>query len=76
MDAETRARFEAAGWTVGSTQAFLGLTDEEMVLLREVPAEEAWLWQNPAALKSVQQGLKDSAEGRVLDRPAAAPRKP
>lgn len=34
----------------------------------EVPAAEAWLWQNPAAMKSVQQGLRDSTEGRLVDR--------
>ena len=34
----------------------------------EVPATEAWLWQNPAAMKSVQQGLKDSAEGKLVKR--------
>lgn len=34
----------------------------------EVPAAEAWLWQNAAAMKSVQQGLKDSAEGKLVER--------
>lgn len=34
----------------------------------EVPAAEAWLWKNPAAMKAVQQGLKDSAEGKVVER--------
>ena len=34
----------------------------------EVPAAEAWLWTNTAAMKSVQQGLKDSAEGKPVDR--------
>jgi len=34
----------------------------------EVPAVEAWLWQNPAAMKSVQQGLRDSAEGKLVER--------
>lgn len=34
----------------------------------EVPAAEAWLWKNAAAMKSVQQGLKDSAEGKLVDR--------
>lgn len=34
----------------------------------EVPAAESWLWQNPVAMKSVQQGLKDSAEGKLVDR--------
>jgi hypothetical protein len=30
-----------------------------------IPAYEAWLYKNPEALKSVMQGLKDAAEGRV-----------
>lgn len=34
----------------------------------EVPAAEAWLWKNAAALKSVKQGLKDSEEGKLVDR--------
>ena len=34
----------------------------------EVPAAEAWLWQNPVAMKSVRQGLKDAAEGKLVDR--------
>jgi len=29
MDARKRRRLEAAGWKVGTTQEFLGLTDEE-----------------------------------------------
>lgn len=32
----------------------------------EIPAREQWLYDNPTALKSVQQGLKDAAEGRVF----------
>ena len=34
----------------------------------EVPAAEVWLWQNSSAMKSVQQGLKDSGEGKVVKR--------
>ena len=34
----------------------------------EIPAAEAWLWQNSAALNSVRQGLKDSAEGKLVKR--------
>jgi len=30
-----------------------------------VPASEAWLFNNPDALKLVQQGLSDAAQGRV-----------
>jgi hypothetical protein len=29
MDADKKAKLEAAGWTVGSAQSFLGLSDEE-----------------------------------------------
>jgi len=35
MDARMKARFETEGWTVGSAQSFLGLTDEDMALLQE-----------------------------------------
>ena len=34
----------------------------------EVPAVEAWLWKNPTAMKAVQQGLKDSSEGKLVER--------
>jgi hypothetical protein len=34
----------------------------------EVPAAQAWLWQNPAAMKSVREVLKDSAEGKLVQR--------
>ena len=30
-----------------------------------VPASEAWLFNNPEALASVQRGLADAAQGRV-----------
>lgn len=30
-----------------------------------IPASEAWLFQNPAALSSVRRGLNDAAKGRV-----------
>ena len=34
----------------------------------EVPLAEAWLWNNPTAIKAVRQGLKDSAEGKLVER--------
>lgn len=30
-----------------------------------IPASEAWLFNNPAALASVRKGLSDAVEGRV-----------
>lgn len=35
---------------------------------KAIPASEAWLFENPAALASVKQGLKESAEGKRLSR--------
>lgn len=32
---------------------------------KEIPAREAWLFENPAALASVKKGLADAAAGRV-----------
>lgn len=35
----------------------------------EIPAREAWLYQNNTALNSVKRGLKDTANGRVSQMP-------
>ena len=48
------------------------------VLLRpvvEVPAQEAWLYQNKEALKSVRKGIRESARGKAarLDGSLLAP---
>jgi hypothetical protein len=32
--------------------------------VKTIPASEAWLFENPQALASVKQGLKESAEGK------------
>lgn len=32
--------------------------------VKVIPASETWLFENPAALASVKQGLKESAEGK------------
>jgi hypothetical protein len=35
---------------------------------KEIPAREAWLFENKDALDKVRSGLKDAAEGRVSKR--------
>jgi hypothetical protein len=42
------------------------------IQLRKVPASEAWLFENPQALASVKQGLKESAEGKRISRSSFA----
>ena len=36
--------------------------------VKAVPASETWLYENPQALASVKQGLRESAEGKSVDR--------
>jgi hypothetical protein len=36
--------------------------------VRTVPVSEMWLYENPQALASVKQGLKESAEGKSVYR--------
>ena len=36
--------------------------------VKTIPASEAWLYENPEALASVKQGLKESAEGKTVYR--------
>ena len=43
-------------------------SDEAERVLRPSPASEAWLFDNPPALASVKQGLRESAEGKRIYR--------
>jgi hypothetical protein len=36
--------------------------------VKAIPASEAWLFENPQALASVKQGLRESAEGKRIHR--------
>jgi hypothetical protein len=36
--------------------------------VRAIPASEMWLYENPQALASVKQGLRESAEGKSVYR--------
>lgn len=38
--------------------------------LAEFPASEAWIYENPKVLKSIQQGIKEAKEGKLVDRPS------
>lgn len=35
---------------------------------KEIPAREAWLFENPAAIGAVRAGLGEAAQGRLNDR--------
>jgi hypothetical protein len=36
--------------------------------VKTIPASETWLYENPTALASVKQGLRESAEGKSVYR--------
>jgi hypothetical protein len=36
--------------------------------VKTIPASELWIYENPEALASVKQGLRESAEGKSVDR--------
>jgi hypothetical protein len=36
--------------------------------VKAIPASEMWLYENPQALASVKQGLRESAEGKSVYR--------
>ncbi len=36
--------------------------------LVEIPAREKWLFNNPTALRQVQKGIQDAAQGKVIKR--------
>lgn len=62
--------FKTAGFLnavpVETFEAYIG--SEGNILLKprvSIPARELWLHQNPAALKSIQDGIQDIKAGRV-----------
>jgi DNA-directed RNA polymerase subunit L len=34
--------------------------------------DESWIYENPTALKSLQEGIKEAKEGKLIDRPSNA----
>jgi hypothetical protein len=36
--------------------------------VKTIPASEMWLYENPQALAGVKQGLRESAQGKTVDR--------
>lgn len=35
-----------------------------------LPAYESWIYENPKVLKSIQKGVKEAAEGKLVERPS------
>lgn len=51
--------------------SFKAYTEGDKIILEpmaEIPARELWLYKNPDALKAVQEGLKQSKEGKIVKR--------
>ncbi len=68
---DSKGRITLGSLAAGASSFKAYKDDKGRIILEpqiEVPAAEAWLWNNAAAMKSVQQGLKDSAEGKLVDR--------
>ncbi|MCK5799797.1 MAG: hypothetical protein KAI47_21555 [Deltaproteobacteria bacterium] len=66
-DAKGRITLGALAKGVSSFRVFREESSGRIVLepFVEIPAREAWLFRNAAALSQVQQGIEQSAEGRV-----------
>lgn len=50
--------------------SFIAHQEDDKIILEpmaEIPAREAWLYQNPKALGMVLEGLKQAEEGKVHD---------
>src|SRR5580704_697830 len=76
MDKRKRQRLEAAGWTVGSTADFLGLSDEEAALV-EVKLGLASALRKQRSRRGMTQAelgrLLGSSQSRVAKMEAADP---
>ena len=69
-DAKGRLTLGALAKGVSGFEITVDKVSHRIVLqpLMEVPAQEQWLYLNEAALKKVRLGLKQSGEGRLIDK--------
>jgi len=65
---DDRNRLTLAELPKGLRRVQIYKNDRGEVLLRpvvEIPASEAWLFQNKEAFESVKKGLKDASKGKI-----------
>lgn len=65
---DDRNRITLAEFPKGLRRVQIYKNDRGEVLLRpvvEIPASEAWLFQNKEAFESVKKGLKDASKGKI-----------
>ncbi len=65
---DDRNRLTIAELPKGLKRVRIYKNDRGEVLLRpvvEIPASEAWLFQNKEAFEHVKKGLKDASEGKI-----------
>ena len=65
---DDRNRLTLAELPKGLKRVRIYKNDRGEVLLQpviEIPASEAWLFQNDEAFKSVKKGLKDASQGKI-----------
>lgn len=65
---DAKGRVTLGGLAAGVSRYSITKTKDNGILLEPymaIPAKERWLHKNKKAMKDLEQGLKDSAEGRV-----------
>ena len=65
---DERKRLTLGELPKGSRRVRIYKNDRGEVLLRpvvEIPASEAWLFQNKEAFQNVKKGLKEASEGKI-----------
>jgi hypothetical protein len=68
---DTKGRITLGALAEGVSSYTITETKDHKLILEphvEIPAHEKWLFDNKTALKKVERGIKDSAEGRLSDR--------
>lgn len=68
---DSKGRITLGRFANGVSSFVVSQDDDGRLLLepyKEVPAREAWLFENPEAIGKVRQGLADLAADRLVDR--------
>jgi hypothetical protein len=68
---DSKGRVTLGHWADGVSSFSITKDKDDRIILEpyaEIPLREKWLFENKVALKKVEQGIKDSALGRVMER--------
>ena len=68
---DSKGRITLGNLSQGVSSFKMTVDKQQRIILEplvEIPAREKWLFDNPTALRQVQKGLEDAAQGKLIEK--------